>query len=285
MVIDDNLVITAELEGLRRLARLPRPKVKVVQEDVPGASCIWSQSDTEGGHRDMVRLRPNSGVPMMNTLRAIRESTHRLPGGHLELRGAESSFAPETELLEKLGARENLTLPTALMTRDLGNLTGGLALTSPQLSVMVAVDAESLTRLRSVVAQAFTTATADEADGSNVEADFFHAPETMTYLAVKKNDSVISTGSILVVDGVANVWSVATLPSARGQGAATAIMEAICIEAKRQGAAVAALRTTDELARDGGLYNKVGFTLVGHEQIWELDHVDNLDPSRFHNPA
>ena len=55
------------------------------------------------------------------------------------------------------------------------------------------------------------------------------------------------------------------------------IMNAACLEAKRRGAQVAALRTTDDLARPGGLYNKVGFVHVGHERIWELDHIDSLD--------
>jgi predicted GNAT family acetyltransferase len=99
----------------------------------------------------------------------------------------------------------------------------------------------------------------------------------MTYLAVRGPDgSVISTGSILIVNGVANIWSVATTPAARGQGAATAITRACCIEAAKRGATVAALRTTDDLARPGGLYSNVGFELLGHEHIWELDNIDNL---------
>lgn len=57
----------------------------------------------------------------------------------------------------------------------------------------------------------------------------------MTYLAISNEKTVISTASLLIVDGVANIWSVATLPSERGQGAATAIMVATCLEARRQG--------------------------------------------------
>ncbi|QDP95445.1 GNAT family N-acetyltransferase [Microlunatus elymi] len=85
--------------------------------------------------------------------------------------------------------------------------------------------------------------------------------------------------ALLVVDGVANVWSVATAPSARGRGAATAIMRAVCSEAPKHGAAYAALRTTDHLARPGGPYDAVGFRLLGHERIWELDDVDDLQVS------
>lgn len=280
MDINDTLVVTAELEGMRRLARLPRPKLRIVQEDVPGASCIWGQTeDPDGERRDLVRLRPNSGVPMMETLRAVRASSQRLPDGHLELRGAESSFFAETALLQGLGGRENTCLPRALMARDLDEMTDDAGLSASGLSVTVADDAESLARLRTVVGRVFADATAEEAEQADVEKDFYHAPGVMTYLAVNDNNTVISTGSILIVPGVANVWSVATLPTARGQGAATAIMEAACIEAKRQGAAVAALRTTDALARAGGLYNRIGFELLGHEQIWELDDVDHLNLS------
>lgn len=103
------------------------------------------------------------------------------------------------------------------------------------------------------------------------EADFFHAPGTMTYLVVSENGRAVSTGGILVVDGVANIWSVATLPAARGRGAATAIIRAACAEARRQGARVAALRTSEDLARKDGLYERVGFEVVGHEHVWNLD--------------
>lgn len=131
-----------------------------------------------------------------------------------------------------------------------------------------------------MVAQAFAGRSAEETRQPDVEADFFHAPGVMTYLAVRDRDGgVISTGSILVVDGVANVWSVATAPSARGRGAASAIMRAVCVEAPKRGAVVAALRTTDELARPGGLYASVGFELLGHERIWELDNIDDIDLS------
>jgi hypothetical protein len=37
---------------------------------------------------------------------------------------------------------------------------------------------------------------------------------------------------------------------------------------------IAALRTSDDLARPGGLYRSVGFDLVGHEHVWEIDDVD-----------
>lgn len=272
MVLDDVLVVTAELEGMRRLARLPRPKVRVVQEDLPGASCIWSQSETAGGHRDLIRLRPRSGVPLVDTLRAIRLSSKRVPDGHMELRGTRASFLEEDDLLQRLGGRENLSLPRALMARSLEELS-----TPVGLEVTVARDEESLARLRSVVGQVFADKSATEAEQADVEADFFHAPGVMTYLAVNEGGRTISTGSLLIVDGVANVWSVATIPSARGQGAATAIMATLCDEARNQGASAAVLRTTDELASPGALYDRVGFAAVGHERIWELDGVDHLD--------
>lgn len=83
VIMDANLVITAELEGMRRLARLDRPKIHVLQEDVPGASCIWNLDKQEGGHRDLVRLRPASGVRLRETLESIRGSQRRQSGGHL----------------------------------------------------------------------------------------------------------------------------------------------------------------------------------------------------------
>lgn len=275
MLIDDNLVVTAELEGLRTLARLNRPKVGVVQEDVPGASCIWKHRPS-ADPRDLVRLRPGSGVPLVETLRAIRSSHRRRPGGHLEIRGAAGSLATEADYLSHLGGREVLALPRALMARRVSTHDAE-ADAIPGSSVRVAEDAKSLAELRAVAGEAFADEKSDEGAQPDIEADFFHAPSAMTYLAVHRPDGrVISTGSILIVNGVANVWSVATSPSERGQGAATVIMRAICAEAATRGAAVAALRTTDQLARPGGLYRNVGFELLGHEHIWELDNIDNL---------
>ncbi|WP_443350814.1 GNAT family N-acetyltransferase [Brachybacterium tyrofermentans] len=170
------------------------------------------------------------------------------------------------------------------MARELGDLGTEVGQLGDGLSVEVADDAESLVKLRKVVGQAFSQepeetengVTEEEAEEVDVEADLFHAPGVMTYLAVRAGDSVISAGSILIVDRVANVWSVATAPEYRGQGAATAIMRAVCREASQRGAEVAALRTTDDLARSGGLYDSLGFKLLGHERIWELDDVDSL---------
>lgn len=76
LVVDEALVFRAELEGLRLLANLPRPKVTIRAEDVPGASCLW-ETNAKGGHRDAVRLIPHSGVPLKETLAAIQRSQRR----------------------------------------------------------------------------------------------------------------------------------------------------------------------------------------------------------------
>jgi len=67
------------------------------------------------------------------------------------------------------------------------------------------------------------------------------------------------------------------LPTARGRGAASAILRAACAEARRQGALVAGLRTTEDLARADGFYQAVGFSSVGHERVWNVDDIDALD--------
>lgn len=276
--LDDHLVVTAEYEGMRTLARLDRPKVGVLQEDLPGASCIWNRSPRDAGHRDLVRLRPGGGVALTETLRAIVASAKRPRGGGLEIRGAADNLARETDFLSALGGRQNFSLPRALMARHVNRDAASNEKLPAGCTVSVADDSASLLELRAVVGESFANAPAGEADPADVEADFFHAPGVLTYVAVRDPDGrVISTGSILISNGVANVWSVATSPSARGQGAATAIMRALCAEAARKGATAATLRTTDDLARPGGLYDNVGFTLLGHEHIWQLDAVDRLD--------
>ncbi|MEQ7127621.1 GNAT family N-acetyltransferase [Actinopolymorpha sp. B11F2] len=145
---------------------------------------------------------------------------------------------------------------------------------APEFSATVATDPESLAKLRSVVGQVYAGVDEEEAVKADNEADFYHAPGTMTYLAVRENGQTVSTGSLLIDGDVANIWSIATLPAARGRGAASAVIRAACAEARRQGASIAGLRTTEELARDDGLYHSVGFSVVGHEHAWNLDDID-----------
>ncbi|GAB3416818.1 GNAT family N-acetyltransferase [Flindersiella endophytica] len=277
MRLDDVLVFDAELRGLRLLGSLSRPKVPVRVEDVPGAMCLWGPPAANGGHRYEVRLVPGSGVPLVEVLRAIRASKVRPPGGHLYLRGVAASFDAGTVawLRERAAGRET-TGPHAMMAYDLRSIDASAELPEG-LTASVARTAEDLARLRSVARQVYVGQGEADADAGEDNVDFFHAPGTMTYLAVGQNGQTVSTGSILLVDGVANVWTVATLPAARGQGAASAIVRAACAEARLQGAWAAVLRTSDDLARENGLYYNVGFRFVGHEHAWNLDSVDELD--------
>ena len=144
------------------------------------------------------------------------------------------------------------------------------------ITATVATDAASLAQLRSVVGQVYAGLDAADVEGADNEADFYHAPGVMTYLAVSEHGRAVSTGSFLIAGEVANIWSVATLPTARGRGAASAILRAACAEARRQGALVAGLRTTEDLARADGFYQAVGFSSVGHERVWNVDDIDAL---------
>lgn len=275
MIIDDVLVFNAEREGLRTLANLPRPKVTIRPEDIPGAACLW-ETNTTGGHRDAIRLVPGSGVPLEDVLRAVQRSRRRASGGHLEIRGVSASFDPAAvTLLRSLGAQQDIQGPHTMMALDLRTFDDTTEQASG-LTATVATDADSLARLRSVVGQVYAGRDASETAQADNDADFYHAPGTMTYLLVSEHGQAVSTGSILIAGGVANIWSVATLPAARGRGAASAIMRAACAEARRQGALVAGLRTTEELARTDGLYDSVGFTSVGHERAWNLDNIDSV---------
>jgi ribosomal protein S18 acetylase RimI-like enzyme len=109
------------------------------------------------------------------------------------------------------------------------------------------------------------------------ETDFYSAPGTMEYIAVWHHDEVISGASFLIVDGIANIWSVATRESARGRGVASIVVHACLVEAHRIGAHAASLGTTEDLARPRGLYNRLGFETIGHEIGWTINDVDSID--------
>ena len=120
MIIDDVLVFRAELDGLRRLANLPRPRVTIRPEDVPGALCLWGPRSANDDHRYDGRLIPDSDVPLEDVLRAVQESGRRAPGGHLLIRGVAASFdTAAVALLTSLGAHRNTEGPYTMMAYDL----------------------------------------------------------------------------------------------------------------------------------------------------------------------
>ncbi len=266
----------AELHGMQRLAELPRPKVPYAPETIHGAFCLW-RTNGDGSHVDNIRLDPRGRAPVAEILRGVQSSPLRVHGGSILVRTvADAIGEDDAALLDRLASSPQST--GYLMARSLDRL-----LDEPQPRLRDTDDArvrvpDSITEyleVRRLVARVFGGGSASY----DPDTDFYSAPETMTYLAVRERGQIIAAASILIVDGIANVWSVCTEEAARGQGAASLVTHACLVEAHRQGAEAAALGTSRELAKPGGLYNRLGFDVVGHEHGWRLEDFDRIELS------
>jgi hypothetical protein len=69
VLVDDILVFSAEVKGLRQLANRPRPKVTITSEDVPGAL-----GRNRPGYQDLARPLMPGAIHPSSLL-----STHDLP--------------------------------------------------------------------------------------------------------------------------------------------------------------------------------------------------------------
>jgi GNAT superfamily N-acetyltransferase len=276
--LEKNVTITAagiylaELIGLRQLAHLDRPKVRFAPEDVPGAFCLWHTASNTS--RDEIRLYPDRSESLGTTLGAVAASSVRGRSGLIAVRYTVSqSELPTEQALRELGATPNS--PGFLMARTLGDLDESAPppiLDGSKFVTQVADTPRMYRDIRLLAQEIYGGSTANY----DQEADFYSAPDILTYVAVLENDSVIASASTLVIGELANIWSVATRVDARGRGAGSLATFAACIEARRLGARAAVLGTSESLARKDGIYSRLGFTVVGHQQSWNLDAIDQL---------
>ena len=63
-----------------------------------------------------------------------------------------------------------------------------------------------------------------------------------------------------------SIWLVATVPSARGQGLASALMAHALADAKERGCTTSTLQATD---RGRPVYERLGYRSLGEIQMWE----------------
>jgi GNAT superfamily N-acetyltransferase len=269
----DTDIARAERDGMKLLAAHPRPRVPFTGESLPGAFALW-RTNGSGAHTDTVRLDPEHPAPLNDTLRAIRTSPNRVPGGSVVIRAVEHTLdAADTALLDRLASAPPST--GYLMACSLaGTLREhrSFLLDGAEIHVRTpATDTEYL-GLRCLASDVFGGGSANY----DPAADFYSAPDVLTYLGAYVGERPIAAASILVVDDIANIWSVCTRESERGRGAASAVTRACLAEARRQGAHTAVLGTDRHLARPGGLYNRLGFETIGHEHGWTLPAFDRL---------
>jgi predicted GNAT family N-acyltransferase len=263
----------AEVNDMKLLANLPRPNVPFEPEIFDGALCLW-RTRGDGSHTDNIRLDPTTRPSVTDVLHRAKLSPLRVRSGNLLVGAVENTLsADDVALLDRLASSPKST--GYIMARSLAHV---LDESRPRLrdgqdfhARSPETEAEYL-EIRQLAADIF----GGGASTYDPETDFYNAPDTMTYVAVHEQNKVIAAASILIVDGVANVWIVCTRESARGRGAASVVTHACLVEAYRQGATAAVLGTNHDLARPGGIYNRLGFETVGHEYGWMFNDFDRL---------
>jgi GNAT superfamily N-acetyltransferase len=274
VVLDANDVYLAELKGMRILANLPRPNVPFAPEMIHGALCLW-RTNGNGSHVDTIRIDPTAKSAVTDLLPGIASSPLRVRGGSIVVRTVDGGIGEDdAAMLDRLASSTRST--GYLMARSLEQVPEE---PEPQLRdghdccARTPANVSEYLAVRRLAASIFGGGESTY----DPESDFYSAPEILTYLALREGEQVTSAASVLVVDGIANVWSVGTLESARRRGAASVVVHACLIEAHRQGAHAAVLGTSFELARKGGLYHRLGFETVGLEHSWLLGDFDRLE--------
>lgn len=275
MTISAKAAYLAELRGMKLLAELPRPRVSVAVEFIDGALSLWNTRGT-GSHVDNIRLDPDKDLDITHLFHAVQRSTLRVPGGSVFIRGLKGMIKEhDQEVLEQLTSRQAST--GYLMARSLEGIQQTSSL--PQLHsgstirVGVPESTDEYLAIRKLVDGIFR----GEERAYDPETDFYHGPSIMTTIAAWEEGEVIAGASILIVNGIANIWSVATRASARNRGMASIVTHASLVEAARLGAHAASLGTSQSLARPNGLYNRLGFEIVGHEIGWMISNVDEIN--------
>ena len=92
------------------------------------------------------------------------------------------------------------------------------------------------------------------------------ATELRTYTAMSGGEPAATVATIEHGNDC-EIWSVATLPEARGRGLATALMRQALWDARQAGCVTATLQAT---APGRPVYERVGFSDLGALEMWEL---------------
>ena len=84
----------------------------------------------------------------------------------------------------------------------------------------------------------------------------------ITFVAARDDGVLLGCGAVRVVRGEAEIKSMRTVPSARGRGVATAILDHLIYQARREGVVLVRLETgvQDYFASARRLYERRGFT-------------------------
>ena len=98
-----------------------------------------------------------------------------------------------------------------------------------------------------------------DADADAQWASFRRVESPSAYAAVMRGDEVIAVGRAVIDDGWAGVFSMATLPHARGNGAARSVLAALAEWAGSQGAERLYLQVRSDNVPALRLYELMGF--------------------------
>lgn len=109
----------------------------------------------------------------------------------------------------------------------------------------------------------------DDRIEENAARDAATVPAGEGGLLVAYVDAVpVGAGGVIIVDGVARLWGGAVVPSARGQGAYRAVLEARLSYAAAHGATMALVK--GNVATSAPILRKAGFAAFGQEPVYTV---------------
>jgi GNAT superfamily N-acetyltransferase len=244
---DVRLAWDAAVDGWRQLAQLPSATNVFTWEQIRDADCFW-WAGTPGAMAHQIFLTtPDDQV--LQTLDQALASPNRTAGCDVVVRGIDSpAFAGALAQLQPVNVGTG-----PFLTRDL---------TTPHAALPPGPFSTSVLTTRAQQAEHLAMVSSVYRDVEGLTA-FFQGAGASQLIGVYDQDRLIAAATIVRSGPIANIWSVATTPPARGQGAATTAVRTALTHATKSGATTASLGTTHGLVP---WYQQLGFRTVGHER-------------------
>jgi GNAT superfamily N-acetyltransferase len=248
-----------ECEGWLALGEAQEPVGAFKLDVVQGIACAWWQGSV-GEMENYIMLPPGYRGELDQALRSMAPSLKGKPnapgsGNSSVLRYFQEDEQPDWR--QKLSRFGFMMADSALlMAADLQNWSS-CSEPNPQVRIKRVEESCDYQEACALMQAVF--------GGPLVVTRFFAQPGLSQMYVAFQERQLVAGATLWPFGGAAGIYSVGTAPEMRRQGIATAVVNQIQLDARRDGYSTATLRTVDSLIP---LYARCGFKPVGRVVRW-----------------